>query len=784
MVNPAIVDARRQILAARLVLAVFAAVCIAWLAQLDHRAKISTNVLDLLPAAEQSPEVALVRHLASNAQSRVMLFALHDPSSPAAPPADATRAFINALTRSNLFAEIAQPGNESARDALGRAIYENRFRLLFPTWLGERLRDFESTGQPPPEFSAWLAERTAAELETFLARPEALAMETLTLSDPLLLVPGFIDRAGELAATAPGSEKHALIWARLHASPLAEEGQRPVFAVIDHALADARALHPTLTLDWTGVNRFAAASRDRIEHEVAWLNAGSLVAVLLVGVSFVRRPWKILHLAPVIILSLLGAWTISTLVFDRVHVLVLVIGALLSGVAIDYGFYIFMQPPAYPGEPYNAKLRRLIKPLLASCLTTVIGFSLLTTSDLPLLRQVGLFVGVGLLCALGAATLYFAQLKSPFLEARPFSASHPRRSLSPRLAQLLLVLAAIVLLVGSLRVQWHDDIRELEVPAPRLRENDRAVRTLFGDTPNRTAFITHGSTLAEARDHLDAFIAHRRTVAPDTAAMSLGLLYPTFNDWSALPERLHTLDRFAAAFRTALADHGFNPDSFAPFFREWTRLRSIPPSNDYESLYRDLAPFLTGPLAQLQGTGGGALAWFLTLVDTPRASSPPSEFHTVAVNQLESLNTLFERHRTSALRLSLIGLALVIASVFVIYRGRTAVRVAVIPLGASLLVLGTFGLLGQPLNLFHLLGVFLGLCLSHNYAIFSAASAQHRQPPPTSIRLSAFTTAASFGVLALSRIPVIHALGLTVAAIVLVSLAVVEIESRVHPSPR
>jgi hypothetical protein len=60
--------------------------------------------------------------------------------------------------------------------------------------------------------------------------------------------------------------------------------------------------------------------------------------------------------------------------------------------------------------------------------------------------------------------------------------------------------------------------------------------------------------------------------------------------------------------------------------------------------------------------------------------------------------------------------------------------------------------------------------------------------PPPSIRLSALNTAASFGVLALSQIPVVAALGLTVTNIVLSALALVEllplISGRPTPSPR
>ena len=94
-----------------------------------------------------------------------------------------------------------------------------------------------------------------------------------------------------------------------------------------------------------------------------------------------------------------------------------------------------------------------------------------------------------------------------------------------------------------------------------------------------------------------------------------------------------------------------------------------------------------------------------------------------------------------------------------------------------------FGLLGQSLNLFHLLGAFLGVCLSHNYAIFSSDNAAAGATPPTPIRLSALCTATSFGVLACSHIPVIHALGLTVALIVLTALSIVELEPLARRRP-
>ena len=762
---------------ARVVLLGFAALCVTWLARLDYARKISTNVLDLIPAAEQAPELALIRGFANDVQARVVLFDVAEPAAPNVAPHAAAQRLVEGLRRSPLFAEAVVVGDNAARDALGRQVFAHRFELLLPGWLGQQERRFALKGQPPEKYSAWLAEQSAAALEQFLSRPEAMAMQDLALVDPLLLVPGLVEHARGLAASGSAAGGHALVWARLAVSPLAEAGQAPVFAAVDAAWAEVQASHPGVNLRWTGINRFAAASRARIESEIRLLNVVSLLAVLGVSCIFVRRIYQLLHLVPIIALSLLGAWSASTLVFERLHILVFVIGSLLAGVAIDYGFYIYMQPSLRSDEPYAEKLRRLLKPLLASCLTTVIGFSLLLFSELPLIRQIGLFVGAGLLCALGAAMLYFAQLERPLLEGRQFG-TVDRRGGHPGLRRGLrglFVLALAIALGGPWLLHWRDDVRELDVPSPALRANDEAVRAQFGDSASGAIYLTQGGSVAEARQHLDEFLAYEAKAAPGATPASLGLLLPTEADWRALAARLQVLGGFEPDLRAALERHGFLPDAFAPFFAAWAQLRQQPPAGDYTGVAKTLEGMLTGPLALL-GNLHGPSWWFLTVTDHPEGAPLPATLHTVGVSQLQSLNGLFTRYRWSALRLSLVGLGLVIASVFAIYPFRRGVRIALIPAGSCFFVFGLLGLAGQTLNLFHLLGAFLGVCLSHNYAIFSSDNATTHTAPPVSIRLSALCTAASFGVLSFSHIPVIHALGMTVALIVLVALTAVELE--------
>lgn len=765
---------------ARIGLILFAVAGLGWLSQLDYPKKISTDVLDLIPTDEQAPELAMVRSLANDQQSRVALFALSWPEETSENlRQQGAQIFVDSLTASADFAEVLPMSQETdMRDRLGRHAFEHRFELLLPDWLAQREEEYRATRQTRP-WPEWLAERTAADLEAFLSQPEALPFQGIIPADPLLLIPslalsmqGFADSSVEAESDGP-----VLIWARVAESPFREEGQGPLFAAVNQALSQTEKVAPGVRLQWTAVSRFAAASRNRIESEMSGLNLLTLFAVLGVAAVVVRHLPKALHLVPVILGALLGAWVMTTLVFSQVHVLVFVIGSLLGGVAVDYGFYLYMQPKRREDETYPERVRRLIKPLLASALTTVLGFSLLLFSELPLIRQLGVFVSAGLLSALGVALLWFAQVKNPFLETRGFIHLRAQRVSAPWrwTVRGLLLLGVLIAGLGPWRLQWRDDIRDLDVPALELKANDREVRSLFGDKEGRTIYFSRGDNVAAARASLGRFLEWHAEKFPDSPAASLGLAIPTEEAWRKLPERRAALPDFIPELRAALERHGFNADSFKSFEHAWTRLPSAEHAENYDALVQGMLSRLSGPMALLFNTTPHG-SWFATLTEDPASLEPPLETETVSAGQLESLNTLFARYRQSALRLSALGLGLLGLSVVVIYGPRQGVRIFAVPAGSCLFAFGVLGVAGMTLNLFHLLGAFLGVCLSHNYAIFSAENAARGEAPPPSIRLSALTTATSFGVLSLSKIAVVASLGTTVALIVISALVIVELE--------
>jgi predicted exporter len=122
----------------------------------------------------------------------------------------------------------------------------------------------------------------------------------------------------------------------------------------------------------------------------------------------------------------------------------------------------------------------------------------------------------------------------------------------------------------------------------------------------------------------------------------------------------------------------------------------------------------------------------------------------------------FER----ALMMAAVGLAVIVALLFGALRDAGRVARVMLPLAAAVLVVATaHALAGTLLNLLHLVGLLLVVAIGSNYALFFDRIAQGGAPAArtlASLTLANVTTVASFGVLALSDIPVLRAMGSTV----------------------
>lgn len=733
-----------------------------------HR-RISTSVLDLVPREQRDPELEVARALVQSEQNRVLLIALQAAGGQDLPtvantkPADAggqeisaaqRSAFIESLRESGAFSSVFDIAGEDMIKDSATLFFDLRGQLLLPAFLAKEREAFnaaQTAGQTAhSDFAEYLAGATVNRLDTFLDTAEALAYQQMIPRDPqLLMIDAFSQwRTANAGLLQKPPADTLLVWAKLDASPFSAAGQQPVFDALEQALlaAQAQAGAEALYLQSSGISRFAQANEQGIRAEVAFFNIASICAVLLICALMLRSPSVLFHSVALLSLSLPFAWVVTLLLFDSVPIIALVIGSVLVGVAIDYCLHVFLDKKGDSEAP-------LLRPLLLSCGTTAIAFLALTFSPLPLLAQTGVFVATGLLATCALALLY-RRLLGQHIHARVRGEVALPRALRWKLpAAIVLALLAI----GISRIEWNDSVDNLQYPLPHLRAEDAAVRSLFG-AGDKHIYLTSAPTFAQTRTALDAF----EQALPHTSQMT------NLAQWTPLPEDylnagifLRQHPDFAQKLNTALEAGGYDAESFAPFFADLEQWRQLPfDAEGYEALFINLQNNLPGPAGNM--IGSGETARFLISSGTARkaAFTPPQG--TIKVDTLYSLSNIFTRYRHNALDLSLWGIAAITIGSLVVYGPRRGVKLLLVPAVAGFAALGTVGFLQGQLNLFHLIGLFLGVCLALDYGAFAL---RHKGSAsiPYSVCVAAATSISAFLLLGLSRIPAVVALGSTVA---------------------
>ncbi len=755
--------------------------------------RISVDVLELLPRDEQDPTIRLARQTVSGRFGRTLYIALHDTAHPDKAPVEAAALVAGELRGNPAFGDVFTGLDAAAKDRLQQWFLDHRLALRLPAWfegMTVRWRKEKGPSAPPEPDPAWLAAAAASDLGEFQNTSDALAYQERLPGDPLLLIPGLLtifgdqDKAtassmagGSLTKKGPDGINYALIQTETRGSQMEEAGQTPVFAALDRGLADARAkFGPGMALRFTGVNKFAAETREHGLKEVSlltWISLGLSFVLLLFAF---RRVLVFAYLLLPIVTATLWSLVICFACFDRVNVVAITFITVLVGVALDYGIYTLVHARQTAGGLAQA-LREIRLPLVAGCLTSVGGFVFMTLTNLPMLQQMGLAVALGLLFSLGIDFLYLPWVPALRVTAQE-SGSVPGRRLELGGRRFpLLALAAVVVAVGlvsTARLQWSDDIRTLSVMSPALQDEQTFLRGLFGVENKQHPVLTFGADLNAAFANLDRFNTTLAATATDKADryVNLGRFLPSAAQTERCRGYFLTHGHFADDLRAAL-DKDFNADAFAPFWADWdawNRANQSPAAdNGPAGLLGGLREVLPLPLQFLWSDEQPGAAWLATTVsDSLYQKLPPAALlaPNIPIDQTQTINAALRRYRLAASGRAGIGLALITVAVLAIYGWRRGTFMLVIPALSILLTLAVLGFMGQTLGLLHVVALLLGFCLASDYSIFLGSPGELPRSTHRAILLAATTALLSFGVLSFSKIEALRDICLTVTLII------------------
>ncbi len=724
--------------------------------------RVSSDLRSFMPPPQNADQRLLINEIGNGPASRLLLLAIDG-----APPrrlAALSKGLVAALHRDAQFTQAFNGATN--RQLLDSKLLLYRY-LLSPTLDLHRLD------------SAYLHDQLLERVQD-LASPVADMLEPLLPRDPTLEVLKLAQRWQPAHAPALrdgvwfSSRGEALLVAQTRAAGLdptaqarAIESLRQTFA----GLPDANRAKLTISGPGYFTVRTAATTRGQAE----WLSGlGTLGFVVLLLVAY--RSFGVLAVVALPLASgaLAGLFALM-LGFGSVHGITLAFGFTLLGVAQEYPIRVLSH--RREGTPIGETVKTVWPLLRLAIVSACIAYLAFFASAVPGLQQLAVFTIVGLLVA-GATTRWLLPAVLP-LRFRDTASSPGLESLRAHLARLprspwipatLLVLAVAMLWLAPTPT-WQNNLSALTPVPEKLLKREGQLRAQLGAPDVRYLLVLQAPT-AEAVLSLSEKIApqiRRLVKAGAVEDVELPSRYlPSLATQRERQLRLPDRAQLQAALTRALQELPFRDGLFAPFVNDVEAARSLP---------------LLTPAAFMKSPFGARLQSMLIHRDTHWLGlaavigvHDPSAFgqlskQTDGAARLLDLKGASEalisgyRHRIAwALGFALLLLIATVAIAFGELR-RTWRVIAPMSL-ATLLAFAVLRAGGVSLSLFHLVALTLAAGLGLHYALFferrDADLSEARRTLHATV-VCVISALLVFGLLATSTIPVLRAIGATVA---------------------
>ncbi len=512
---------------------------------------------------------------------------------------------------------------------------------------------------------------------------------------------------------------------------------------------------------------YAASGQRQAAREMTWVGGGATVGILLLLLLAFRRWRVLLAFVPVLVGMLFGAVACVAL-FGHMHVMTLVLGSSLIGVAVDYPLHYLSK--SWSLKPWHSwpALRLTLPGLTLSLITSCIGYLALAWTPFPALTQIAVFSAAGLVGAyLSAVCLLPALLKGVDLRPAqwPMRIAEKLLELRESLLKYLRTPVLLALLIafcvgGLLQLQSKNDIRQWVGTPQHLTDEAQTIARITGYQPTSQFFLVRAANQQELLERLTALserLDQLVNLEKLQGYLSLNQLVSQPSEQRKVREALSKLPQFWQP----LLDLGVPA---AALQAELATLQALPTE--------DIDAALAGPLAEpyrtlwLGPTDDGVAAMVSlqglnnpTLLRVQALDLPGVQL----VDRLGELNEVFAATQISAAELKLASCVLIVLVLILPFGFGGALRIVSLPLLAALCSLASLGWLGQPLTLFSLFGLLLVTAISVDYAILMREQIGGAAASLLGTLLAAVTTWLSFGLLAVSSTPAVSNFGLSVS---------------------
>ncbi|KVF62719.1 hypothetical protein WJ15_14960 [Burkholderia cepacia] len=762
------------------------------------RAHFTADLSALLPSSPSAGQRVLVDQLRDGIVSRLILVAIDGGDA-------ATRAALSRRVAGTLRADpqfAAVHNGEASNDARDRQfIFDHRYLL--------------SPAVTPQRFSAGGLHQALGDSLDLLSSSAGLVAKAMLPRDPTGEVAALVDQLD--GAAQPASRDgvwasrdgtRAVLVVQTAAAGSDTDAQARAIDAVRRAFATAKQAVPNAaaTLAMTGPGVFSVDTRDTIRHDVERLSTASVVLIVALLLTLYRSPRTLaLGLLPVLTGVAAGIAAVSV-AFGTVHGLTLGFGTTLIGEAVDYSIYLFVQSAqagtrgaARPADATRAWVAAYWPTIRLGVLTSVCGFASMLFSGFPGLVQLGLYSIVGLTAAALVTRFVLPHLRGEHVAIRDVSRIGAVLARAADTApRLRWPLAVLVIAAGATLVLHRDGLwsRELAALSPvpaQAQALDARLRADVGAPDVRYLVVIAAPTEQAALERAERVAAQLQPLVDRGALAGFETPARFLPSDAAQRARLASLpdaEVLAARMRDAVANQpiAVRPGLFAPFIADVEAARHARLLTRADLRGTSMALAVDALLTERDGRWSAMLP--LRAPDAARTAQPASSLDATpiraAVARAGVPDALFVDMKAEAdrlyvsyvhedIRLSLAGFAAIAVLLLIALRSPRRVVRALAPLVAAVLVVTAgFALAGVPLTILHLVGMLLIVAVGSNYALFFCKRDDAQPVTPhtlVSLLIANLATVAGFGLLALSRVPLLETFGLTVGPGAMLALA-------------
>ncbi|MGE6454143.1 MMPL family transporter [Shewanella baltica] len=683
-------------------------------------------------------------------------------------------------------------------EALGQFYFPHRFKLL-----------------TAPQAEALASQNIESLIEAATAQlynAFSYANSNLLAQDPLLLFPANLlalppsskVRASQgILLANQGDNVAAVVMAKGRESAFNPNAQLAQMTALTQGLDAVKQSYPDITVLKAGALFHALAATQTAKSEISILGLASLLGVIaLVWLAF-RSVMPLLLAIVTISSGLLLAVTFTLSVFGELHLLTLVFGTSLIGIAIDYSFHFYCERLSDTERSAQATVAYIFPTVTLAFITSALAYVGIGLAPFPGMQQVAIFCAAGLLGAYLTLILAYPLLAGSRLPegSRPLALAGTYLACLTQLSKrfttpLGMGLFALVILVwclgGVTKLTVDDDIRHLQQSPASVTEPENQLRQLLsGGTDNQFLLVRAPNEeallqqLERVSPMLDAAITNQELgnyvslsrylpshQKQDTAYRLQGEIYQTQLDQIlaslGLDENLKP--ELQAAYLAAKTDY-ITPATFFTLEagKQLAPLWLAP--NEANSLVSNGALNDDGASADHgadQGADYGAdygaivLLGGIQQIDALKARFAHDE-SVQLIDKVADISAVMGHYRLLTLKLLALALGIALLLFSLNFGFKKAAVVVAVPALAALLTLATLGLTGSPLSLFHALALILVFGIGIDYSLFFASAQNHGKAVMMAVFMSACSTLLAFGLLAFSQTQAIHYFGLTLS---------------------